>query len=166
MESSLENLYNLRKIEREDNPSVQKIIETVMPEFHACGKGFALEDPEVKQMYEAYQGPGKIYFVIESEGKILGGGGVMALKCGEPGTCELQKMYFLREARGKGWGKKLLTQLIQDAKAMGYKKMYLETLTGMDQARSLYLSFGFKKIEKAQGDTGHFMCDTYYVRDL
>jgi putative acetyltransferase len=84
---------------------------------------------------------------------------------GDPDTCELKKMYFLAEARGRGVGKELLTRLLDAARAHGFKRCYLETLTGMDAAQALYRKLGFEDTCQ-RGATGHFGCDRFMEREL
>ncbi len=62
------------------------VIRTVMPEFGAVGDGFAINDPEVDWLSRAYAEPRCAYFVIERDGKVLGGGGVAPLTGGDPGS--------------------------------------------------------------------------------
>lgn len=156
----------LRPIAPSDDPAVAAIIRAVMPEFGACGRGFAIEDPEVDRMSATYAQPRSAYWVIESAGVILGGGGIAPLKDGDGETCELQKMYFLPAARGRGLGRRLLETCLERARALGFRRCYLETLTGMDAAQRLYLAAGFRKIPGPLGSTGHFSCDTFYLREL
>ena len=91
----------IRKISPEDNAQVANIIRTVMPEFGASGKGFAIHDNEVEDMHSAYSRSRCTYFVCEEGGKLVGGGGVAPLEGGDADTCELKKMYFLPDGRGK-----------------------------------------------------------------
>lgn len=156
----------IREIEPRDSAAVAAIIRTVMPEFGAKGPGFAINDPEVDDMYAAYSRKGASYFVLESAGRVIGGGGVAPLEGSDDRTCELRKMYFLPEARGGGFGKRVLQLCIERARALGYKRMYLETLSGMDAAMHLYERFGFAKLCAPMGSTGHFSCDRYYALDL
>ncbi|MDY7227411.1 GNAT family N-acetyltransferase [Hyalangium rubrum] len=156
----------LRPIESKDDAAVASVIRTVMPEFGASGPGFAIHDPEVDRMSTAYAKPGHAYFVLEHEGRVVGGGGIAQLAGGEPGVCELQKMYFLKEARGQGQGERLLKHCLSFAKQAGYQLCYLETLTGMEQAQKLYQRLGFERIPKAMGSTGHFGCNRFYTLDL
>lgn len=156
----------IRKIELADNPSIARIIRTVMPEFGAGGAGFAIHDPEVDSMYESYSNPTSGYFVAEINQQIFGGGGFSILPETAEGICELKKMYFLPAARGKGLGQLVLTAAIEAAKSAGYTKMYLETFNTMESAMKLYERNGFTKIPGCMGNTGHFACDRFYIRDL
>ena len=143
-----------------------RVIRTVMPEFGACGPGFALNDPEVDHLSVAYSGPRTAYFVLERDGQIVGGGGIAPLAGGDPDVCELRKMYFLGEVRGHGQGRQLLRHCIDAARQFGYQRCYLETLTGMDAAQHLYADTGFKVLCSPLGATGHYACDRYFALDL
>ncbi len=156
-----------RSIQPQDDTAVAAIIRQVMPEFGADGPGFALHDPEVDHMSAAYAIPGAAYFVVVDEGgKVVGGAGVAALDGGEAGVCELRKMYFLPEARGKGLGETLLRHGLTVAESLGYRTCYLETLTGMDQAIRLYTKVGFKPLCAPLGRTGHGGCDHWFALEL
>src|SRR6478609_6738214 len=109
MTSGLPNLeaqgLRIRPIEGRDDGAIAHIIRTVMPEFGASGAGFAIHDTEVDTMCAAYSQPGAAYFVVEAlgpEAHVLGGAGIAPLEGGEEGVCELRKMYFLPELRGRG----------------------------------------------------------------
>jgi putative acetyltransferase len=157
----------IRTIRPDDDAAVAGVIRTVMPEFGAQGPGFALQDPEVDAMSLAYAAPGSAYFVLEdARGRVLGGGGVAPLAGGEPGVCELRKMYFLREARGQGHGRRMLAHCLAAARALGYRRCYLETLSGMEAAQHLYAAAGFSRLCAPLGATGHFGCDRWFALDL
>jgi putative acetyltransferase len=157
---------SIREIQKEDNFSVARIIKTVMPEFGANLPGFAIHDPEVDNMFEAYSKPRAAYFVCEMNGQIVGGAGIAPLLNGAEDICELQKMYFLSDARGKGFGKQLLKLCLTQARAFGYRKCYIETFHTMSNAIQLYEKNGFRPIPKSLGNTGHFGCDLFYILDL
>jgi putative acetyltransferase len=155
----------IRIIEKKDNAAIAEIIKKVMTEYGATGAGFSINDSEVVSMFESYQNKA-VYFVLDLKGQILGGGGVGPLIGSDPSICELKKMYFLPEARGKGLGKALIKTCLLSAKALGYKTMYLETYKTMAEAQSLYKKMGFTKIANALGNTGHNSCDSFYSIDL
>ena len=156
----------IEPITQADDAQVAAIIRTVMPEFGASGCGFAINDPEVDWMSRAYTGPRSAYFVLRRDGRVLGGGGVAPLEGGDPDTCELRKMYFLPEARGVGAGAAMMERCLEAARAFGFRRCYLETLTGMDAAMRLYERSGFRRIDGPMGATGHGGCNTFYLRDL
>ena len=159
--------FTIRSIHQKDNAEVANVIRTVMTSFGAVGEGFSIEDPEVDQMYEAYQeSQSEMYVVVEKEGKVLGCGGFAPLIGGDADTCELRKMYFLPEARGKGLGQKMLEMALMGAKERGFKKCYLETLEHMTAARKLYEKAGFLPLTCPMGNTGHGGCDSYYLIGL
>ena len=156
----------IRRIRPEDNSAVAAIIREVMTEFGAVGCGFSIEDPEVDMMYEAYPEPHSVFYVIERRGQILGCGGVGPLADADPGVCELRKMYFLPALRGDGLGKKLLGMILDDARDIGFRVCYLETLDTMTGARRLYEHFGFKLIDGPLGNTGHSGCNNFMTKPL
>jgi putative acetyltransferase len=158
--------YLLRPIETQDDAAMANIIRTVMPEFGATGSGFAINDPEVDWMSRAYAEPRSAYFVIEREGKVIGGGGVAPLAGGDEGTCELRKMYFLPEARGIGAGAAMMDRCLRAAREFGFQQCYLETLRGMDAAKRLYERTGFRRLDAPLGATGHGGCNAFYLLDL
>jgi putative acetyltransferase len=137
-----------------------------MPEFGADGPGFAIHDPEVDAMSASYGAPRSAYFVVEMAGLVVGGGGIGPLAGGAPDTAELRKMYFLPEARGRGMGERLLRHLLVVAGELGYRRVYLETLTGMDAAMRLYERVGFQPLSRALGCTGHHGCNRFFMLEL
>jgi putative acetyltransferase len=159
-------MTQIRPIRRADDPAIAAIIRSVMPEFGADGPGFAIHDPEVAAMSKSYAAPGAAYFVVEQDGRVLGGAGVAALSGAEPGICELRKMYFLPELRGSGIGRRLLRHCLEQARSLGYMQCYIETLHGMNAAQALYESEHFRRLEAAMGSTGHFGCNRFYLRNL
>lgn len=158
--------FQIRPIQPADDAAMAAIIRAVMPEFGADGPGFAIHDAEVDTLAEAYDQPGSAYFVVVSDDMVVGGAGVAALSGGGDGVCELRKMYFLPVARGIGAGTAMMTACLEAARRLGYQRIYLETLTGMDSAQTLYRRHGFVKIAAPMGGTGHFACDKFFLRDL
>jgi putative acetyltransferase len=158
--------FLIRPIEPADNAAMAAVIRHVMPEFGADGPGFAIHDAEVDTMHDAYSQPCCAYFVIERDGVVVGGGGVAPLENAEPDVCELRKMYFLPTARGIGAGSAMMQRCLDAARALGFRRCYLETLTGMDAAQALYARSGFKPLCAPMGGTGHFSCDRFFIREL
>ncbi|MBK9496359.1 MAG: GNAT family N-acetyltransferase [Xanthomonadales bacterium] len=157
---------HIRPICSDDDLAIARIIRRVMPEFGADGPGFAIHDLEVDHMSRAYADKGCVYFVVALAGQIVGGAGIAPLQGSSETICELRKMYFLPEARGRGIGAAMMEVCLQAASDMGYQRCYLETLTGMDAAQRLYERSGFQRLSAALGETGHFGCNRFYIREL
>jgi len=158
--------FTLRLVKEEDDAQLARIFRAVLPEYGACGPGFAIADPEIDFISKAYTRPRHAYFTVSLNGEVKGGAGVGPLEGGPPDVCELRKMYFLPELRGLGAGRAALEACLGAAVLMGFSRCYLETLERMHKARALYEKNGFKPLEKPLGNTGHFGCDRWYIRDL
>ncbi|MGL6006231.1 GNAT family N-acetyltransferase, partial [Aeromonas sobria] len=78
----------------------------------------------------------------------------------------LQKMYFMPALRGLGLGKRLVLQAIDEARALGYQRCYLETTEVLREATSLYESLGFTHLPGPLGCTGHGDCEICMVLTL
>lgn len=160
------NVPIIRPILKEDNKQIASLIRNVLLEFGVPKEGTAYADVTLDTMYGAYDNPRAIYFIIEENHKIIGGGGISQLDNYKGNVCELQKMYFLPEARAKGLGKKMLELCLSKAKEFGFKKCYLETMPYMKVAQKLYEKSGFHYIDKSMGNTGHFSCPVHMLIDL
>ena len=158
--------YSIREIRPEDNACLEKIIRAIFHEFGLPLTGTAFEDKETKNMYESYADDNEMYFVIERDGKVYGGAGIKPLKDIDSAICELQKMYFSPEIRGKGLGKKLFHMCLDWAKSKGYEKCYLESASELKTAVKMYESNGFEYLDGPLGNTGHFSCGIWMIKTL
>ena len=160
------NTWKIREIKSEDNQQVKELIRNVLVEMGVPKVGTAYEDEALDDMTKTYEGERRSYFVVEENSKIIGGAGIAPLTGLEDEICELQKMYFLPEARGRGIGMKMITHCLEFGKNNGFQKCYIETLPYMENARRLYDKNGFEVIEKPLGDTGHYNCTVFMTKEL
>ncbi|WP_435415939.1 GNAT family N-acetyltransferase [Polaribacter aestuariivivens] len=158
--------FIIREIQPADNKELAVVVRTVILEMGAPKVGTAYEDKATDQLFETYQKEKAIYFVVEHKNKVVGGAGIAQLDNFEGNTCELQKMYFLPIARGKGLGTKLITKCLQKAKEFGYDNCYLETLPYMKAAVKLYKKNGFVSLENPMGNTCHYSCDVWMLKKI
>ena len=156
----------IRSVNQSDNKSLSVILRKVLVEMKIPQKGSAYEDPELSNMFEAYQFPRSKYFVVEENKKILGGAGISPLKEGDINICELQKMYFHKTIRGRGIGQKLIEICLDFALESGYEKCYIETMPNMVNAQKLYLKKGFQYINAPLGNTGHSACPVWMIKKI
>ena len=157
---------NIREIKKEDNQEIAAVIRSVFISDNYPKTGTAFADSQLDFMFETYNVPKAIYFVVEENGKIIGGAGISQLENSDENICELQKMYFLKEARGKGFGFEMITKCIEKATEFGYENCYLETLPEMLNAQKLYKKVGFNYLEKPLGTTGHTTCPVWMIKSL
>lgn len=85
---------------------------------------------------------GRILFAVQ-EGEIVGCCALLAMR---PGEFEVAKMAVAESSRRSGVGRRLLTQVIEAARASGARRLYLETNQKLTAAIRLYESMGFQHI--------------------
>ncbi|MGL6371658.1 bifunctional helix-turn-helix transcriptional regulator/GNAT family N-acetyltransferase [Aeromonas hydrophila] len=160
--------YRIRPITATDNPHIAAVIRAVSAEYGlTADKGYGVADPNLDRLHETYQGAQSRYWVIEGpDGTILGGGGIAPLAGEEGQVCELQKMYFMPSLRGLGLGRRLVLQALDEARALGYQRCYLETTAVLREATALYESLGFEHLPGPLGCTGHDACEICMVLAL
>ncbi|MGI6046038.1 MAG: GNAT family N-acetyltransferase [Eggerthellaceae bacterium] len=157
--------YIIREIKKEDDRDVEDIIRNCLIEVGGAKPGMAWED-DLSSFSTLYGNkPGYHYWVAEDEnGSIVGGAGIAPLRDAE-GVCELQRMYFSPLARGTGVAHKMLETVLTYAREF-YDQCYLETIESMVAAQKMYTHYGFRKIDKPLGNTGHYSCNLFFVKDL
>lgn len=155
----------IREIEERDNKAVEDIIITCLIEFGANHEGTAWVDPDLGRFSEIYNKEGYKYWVAENKaGEVVGGVGIGRLQ-GIENTCELQKMYCLKETRGTGVAHELIKIALEYAKKY-YNKCYIETLSNMVAANKFYKKYGFVQLDKPLVQTEHNACDVWYEKEL
>ena len=83
------------------------------------------------------------FYVVRHAGEYVGVG---CLKRLTPTAAEIQRMYVQPHVRGIGAGRRLVEQLLADARTIGYEAVRLESLKILSAAHALYRSVGFVEI--------------------
>ncbi|MGL2966428.1 GNAT family N-acetyltransferase [Flavobacterium sp. XGLA_31] len=160
------NSIVIREIQKQDNPQIASVIREVFVTDGYPKTGTAFADTQLDFMFETYDKPRAVYFVVELDGKIAGGAGISQLENSNKNICELQKMYFLQELRGQGVGLRMIQKCLEKATEFGYEKCYLETLPEMLTAQHLYQKIGFEYLCEPLGNTGHTTCPVWMIKTL
>lgn len=72
--------------------------------------------------------------------------GCVAVRAIADNVAEMKRLFVRTDYRGTGLGRALTTAAITEACRMGYRKMRLDTLDSMVEARRLYADLGFVEI--------------------
>lgn len=157
----------IREIQPQDNQSAAQMIRSVFDDFDAPKVGTVYSDPTTDALYELFNAKDKaIFWVLTDEKKVYGSCGLYPTPGLPPKTVELVKFYISSQARGKGYGKKLLDLSISYAQKLEYDYIYLETIELFGKAMDMYTQRGFEFLDHTLGETGHFACEIQMLKKL
>jgi putative acetyltransferase len=109
--------------------------------FSLCFQNF---DHELRSLPGDYAPPAGRLLLAEYRGQLAG---CVALHKLADDTCEMKRLYLRPQFRGKGLGRALAGRIIAEARAIGYRRMRLDTVEPvMKDAVAMYRRFGFREI--------------------
>jgi putative acetyltransferase len=157
----------IRNIQPQDNVELARIIRESLVEFNVPKVGTVYSDPDTDRLFQLFaDAPTSCYFVAEEDGVLIGGCGIYPTPDLPTGYAELVKLYLTAATRGKGIGKMLMDKCYEAAKELGYTHLYLESFPQLAKAVSMYEKAGFKPLDSALGNSGHYACTIWMVKEL
>ena len=92
-----------------------------------------------------FEPPDGAFFVGRIDGEAVACGGIARY---DEVTAEIRRMYVAPGSRGRGLSRRVLTTLEDEARALGYSFVRLETGKRQSEAIGLYVSTGFRPIPR------------------
>ncbi len=127
----------------EDLPRIRQLVREYV-EWIALDLAFQEIDAEIDGLPGDYAPPRGVLLVACPEG----GESVamIALRPLDEDLAEMKRLYVSPSARGQGLARALILRLVEEARALGYEEIRLDTLPMMGDAQGLYLALGFRDI--------------------
>lgn len=157
---------NIRRIKDIDNRALARILRKSLDEFEVPKEGTVYTDPTTDNLFQLFRQPNSIYYVAEEQDEILGGCGVYPTPALPKGYAELVKFYLSPQSRGRGLGRQLLESCFEAAINLGYSHLYLESFPQFEKAIEMYQKAGFTFMDHPLGNSGHYACNIWMVKDL
>jgi putative acetyltransferase len=123
-----------------DSADVSGLVQAQEVEVRERGDAGDLSPPRESSVFEP---PDGAFIVMRDGGRAIGCGGFSRF---DVTRAELKRMYVAPDVRGRGLGRVLLRRIEEEAKAFGYDRLVLETITLMSEAMRLYESEGYTAI--------------------
>ncbi len=148
----------IEELSEEDGEAVSELIRRNLAEYEEAGNVLAATWRRLENIYDHYSPDGR-YFIVARDtatGNLVGAAGLGSLH-GLPvseGMGEIRDLVVETAYRGKGIGKRLLRRSVEQAREFGYQRLYLESTPQMENAKKLFMRFGFRAVEHAQGERG------------
>lgn len=103
---------------------------------------------------------GRTLLATRDDGRLLGCGGIRKIR---PDAAELKRMFVRPEAQGHGVGRKLFEMRMAEAREMGCRTLYADTVKGNRAMLSMYEAMGFGYVSRYAENANDISIAPYLV---
>lgn len=155
-----------REINKADDIALADIVRRNLKAHGLDIPGTVYFDDNLDHLSDFYLGDKarRYYFIAVEDDEVVGGVGLAEFEYFED-CAELQKLYLTDRVKGRGIGYQLIRMVEEEARELGYRKMYLETHTNLQAAIHIYKKCGYKEIEKPAGVV-HATMNRFFIKEL
>jgi ribosomal protein S18 acetylase RimI-like enzyme len=148
MELGVAGAYVIRRVANADREGVARELGAYLAHIgEDLDEGL---DHDIAHWEVEYDGTVGILLVVEGPaGEIVGTAGVRRL---ETGVGEIKRMWVRPDCQGHGLGRRLIDRCLEEARALGFRVVRLDTEWTMEAALHLYRSRGFTEIPDYNGN--------------
>lgn len=148
--SSMPSDVIIEEMNAEDVAAVREMIRRNLGDYDEAGTVLASTFRRLEQLASVYTTPGSVFMVAREQGNgaYVGGAGIGPLQGLSPaeGLGEIRDLVVEPLYRGFGIGARLLKRCLDEAKRIGYERLYLETTPQMEHAQKLFIRNGFRPV--------------------
>jgi putative acetyltransferase len=125
-----------------DSPDVTALCAAQQEEMRRRYGGVADIGPTREAVM--FVAPDGVFLVVRDDaGRAVGCGGICRF---DDARAELKRMYVVPDARAQGLGRRVLVELEEHARSLGYTGIVLETGDRQPESVGLYVSAGFERM--------------------
>ena len=130
---------HIRNFDPAEKEQVYSLILSVMEkEFENIPSHLYLKD--IMELPDSYSGKRENFFVVESEGNIIG---TIGIKEDDEKTALMRRFFVKSDLRGKGLGLKLIDQAMEFCKKSGYEVVLFDGNSQMHKVKRVLQKYGF-----------------------
>lgn len=127
----------LRPARDEDSAGVIALIAAIFDEYEGCVLDVDAEEPELRAPATTYDR----FWVLEDRGEVVG---CSACAVRLP-LIEMKKIYLAASHRGKGWGRRLIELVEDEARQLGAARIEAWSDTRFETAHIVYEKMGYQR---------------------
>jgi putative acetyltransferase len=158
--------FSITHVKAKDEAVIRYIAKTTSEEIYGC----AYDPRKYEALFREFGQDNAVYLMALLDGDVIGFAKILMLDNDGSRIARLDKLYFLDEYRGRGFGSKMMERCFAEAALRGAERMTLFVWSQNNGAIRFYERYGFHcpglmptvvvdDIEMSGAETFLFVCD-------